>query len=108
LCHKIKNEVEFPCHDKRSLIHGLPYSGNISTRPFGCILKAIKAQFRAMEKEEKAFKFESKVTPEELLHIESTFLCPSSLNTIFSPQALSLLLREPHYLSPMRLPLVED
>jgi hypothetical protein len=93
---KYKNEVGFPCHDRRSLILGLPHTGNVLTRPFSCILKAIKAQFRAMEKEEKAFNFESKVTLEKLLHIESASLCPSSLNTVFNPQALSLLLREPH------------
>jgi hypothetical protein len=59
-------------------------------------------------KEEKAFNFESKVTLEKLLHIESASICPSSLNIVFIPQALSLLLREPHCLSPMSLPLVED
>jgi hypothetical protein len=48
--HKIKNEVGFPCHDIRYLILGLPYIGNISTWPFSCILKAIRAQFQAMEK----------------------------------------------------------
>jgi hypothetical protein len=63
-------------------------------------LKAIRAQFQSCGKEEKAFNFESKVTLEKLLHIESASLCPSSLNTVFSPQYLSLLLREPHYLSP--------
>jgi hypothetical protein len=61
-----------------------------------------------MEKEEKAFNFERKVTLEKLLHIESASLCPSSLNTVFSPQALSLLLRGPHYLFAMSLPSVED
>jgi hypothetical protein len=59
-------------------------------------------------KEEKAFNFESKVTLDKLLHIESTSLCPSSLNIVFNPQALSLLLREPHCLFYMSLPLVED
>jgi hypothetical protein len=59
-------------------------------------------------KEEKAFNFERKVTLEKLLHIESASLCPSSLDTMFNPQALSLLLREPHCLSLMRFPLVED
>jgi hypothetical protein len=61
-----------------------------------------------MEKEEKAFNFERKVTLEKLLHIESTSLCPSSMNTVFNPQALSLLSRGPHYLFTMSLPLVED
>ena len=59
-------------------------------------------------KEEKTFNFESKVTLEKLLHIESASLCPSSLNTVFSPTVLSLLLREPHCLSPLSLPLVDD
>ena len=59
-------------------------------------------------KEEKEFNFERKFTLEKLLHIESTSLCPLSLNIVFSPQDLSLLLREPHCLSPMSLPLVED
>jgi hypothetical protein len=58
--------------------------------------------------EEKAFNFERKVTMEKLLYIESASLCPSSLNTVLSPQDLSLLLREPHCLFSMSLPLVED
>ena len=41
---KYKNEVEFPCHNNRSLILGLPYTGKFLTRPFSCILKAIRAQ----------------------------------------------------------------
>jgi hypothetical protein len=55
-----------------------------------------KSTISSYGKEEKAFNFESKVTLEKLLHIESASLCPSSLNTVFNPQALSLLLREPH------------
>jgi hypothetical protein len=93
---KYKNEVRFPCHDKRSLILGLPHTRNVMTRPFSYILKAIKENFRAMEKKEKALNFDRKVTLEKLLHIESTSLCPSSLNIVFSPRDLSLLLREPH------------
>jgi hypothetical protein len=71
-------------------------------------MKAIKEQFQAMEKEEKSFNFESKVTLEKLLHIEFASLYPSSLNTMFSPQYLSLFFREPHCLSSMRFPLEED
>lgn len=42
---------------------------------------------------EKEFNFESKVTLEKLLlHIESASLCPLSLNIVFSPQALPLLM----------------
>ena len=50
---KYKNEVGFPCHDRRSPILGLPYNGNVPTRPFSCILKAVKAQFLDMEKKRK-------------------------------------------------------
>jgi hypothetical protein len=53
LCQKIQNEVRFPCHDNRSLIFGLPYTGNVLTRPFSCIMEAIREQFRAMEKRRK-------------------------------------------------------
>jgi hypothetical protein len=67
-----------------------------------------KSTIPSYGKEGKAFNFESKVTLEKLLHIESASLCTSSLNTVFIPQALSLLLREPHCLSRMSLPLVED
>jgi hypothetical protein len=67
-----------------------------------------KSTIMSYGKEEKEFNFERKVTLEKLLHIESTSLCPSSMNTVFSPQALSLLLREPHCLSSLSLPLVED
>ena len=28
---KYKNEVGFPCHDRRSLILGLPYTRNVPT-----------------------------------------------------------------------------
>ena len=70
--------------------------------------KGYKSTILSYGKEEKAFKFESKVTLEKLLQIESTSLFPSSLNTLFNPQALSLLLRGPHSLFPMSFPLVED
>ena len=59
-------------------------------------------------KEDKAFNFERKVALEKLIHIESASLCPSSLNIVFNPQALFLMLREPHCLSLLSLPLVED
>jgi hypothetical protein len=45
---------------------------------------------------------------EKLLHIEFSSLCPSSLNIVFSPQALPLFLRGPLCLFLMSLPLVED
>ena len=50
LCPKMKINVGFPCHDRRSMILGLPYTGNVLNHPFSCILKAIRAQFQAMEK----------------------------------------------------------
>jgi hypothetical protein len=62
---KSKLNVGFPCHDMRSLILGLPYTGNVLTRPFNCILKAIKKPIPSYGKKRK-FNFESKVTMEEL------------------------------------------
>jgi hypothetical protein len=38
---KSKLNVGFPCHDKRYLFLGLPYTGNVPTQPFICILKVI-------------------------------------------------------------------
>jgi hypothetical protein len=67
-----------------------------------------KSTIPSFGKEKKAFNFERKVTVEKLIHIEFASLCPSILNTVFNPQALSLLLREPHCLFSMSLPLVED
>jgi hypothetical protein len=67
-----------------------------------------KSTIMSYGKREKAFNFERKVTLEKSLHIESASLFHSSLNTVFNPQSLSLLLREPHCLSPLSLPLVED
>jgi hypothetical protein len=37
LCPKMKNGVGFPCHDKRSMILGLPHTGKFLTRPFSSI-----------------------------------------------------------------------
>jgi hypothetical protein len=61
-----------------------------------------------MEKERERIQLERKFTLEKLLHIEYASLCLSSLNTVFSPQALRLLSRESLYLFAMSLPLVED
>ena len=52
-----------------------------------------KSTILSYGKEEKAFNFEIKVTLEKLLHIESASLFSSSLNTVFSPQYFSLLLK---------------
>jgi hypothetical protein len=70
--------------------------------------ESYKRTISSYGKKEKAFNFERKVTLEKLLHIESASLCPSSLDIVFNPQALSLLLRESHCLSLLSLPLVED
>jgi hypothetical protein len=59
-------------------------------------LEGDKITILSYGKEEKAFNFESKVTLEKLIHIESASLCPSSMNSVFNLQDLSLLLREPH------------
>jgi hypothetical protein len=50
---KSKINVRFPFHNRRYLILGLPYTGNISTRPFSCILKAIKKPILSYGKEER-------------------------------------------------------
>jgi hypothetical protein len=70
--------------------------------------ESYKSTILSYGKEEKEFNFESNVTLEKLLNIEFASHCPSSLNTVFSPQDLSILLREPHCLSPLIFPLVED
>jgi hypothetical protein len=50
---KSKLNVRFPCHDRRSLIFGLPYTGNVLNRPFSCILKAINKPIPSYGKEER-------------------------------------------------------
>jgi hypothetical protein len=50
---KSKINVGFPCHDIISLILGLPYTENVLTRPFSCILKAIKKPILSYGKEER-------------------------------------------------------
>jgi hypothetical protein len=50
---KSKLNVRFPCHDRRSLILGLPYTGNVPTQPFSCILKAIKKPILSYGKRER-------------------------------------------------------
>jgi hypothetical protein len=58
---KSKLNVGFPCHDRRYLILSLPYTGNVLTWPFSCILKAIKNPIWSYGKE-REFNFDSKVT----------------------------------------------
>ena len=90
---KYKNGVEFPCHDNISLIIGLSHTGNVLTQPFNYILKTIKAQFQTMEKRINNSTLREKLLSRNYsLHIESASLCPLSLNTLFSPQALPLFI----------------
>jgi hypothetical protein len=93
LCQKMKINVGFPCHDRRSMILGLPYTGNIPTRSFSSILKAINRPILSYGKEIKNSTLRAKLLWRNyLLHIESTSLFPLSLNTVFIPQALPLLI----------------
>jgi hypothetical protein len=93
LCQKMKINVGFPCHDRRSMILGLPYTGNILTRPFSSILKAINGPIPSYGKRRKNSTLRAKLLWRNyLLHIESASLCPLSLNTVFIPQALPLLI----------------
>jgi hypothetical protein len=51
-------------------------------------------QFQAMEKRRNNSTLREKLLWRNyLLHIESTSLCPLNLNTVFSPQALPLLIK---------------
>jgi hypothetical protein len=89
---KSKLNVEFPCHDRRSLILGLPYTGNILT-PLQFHFEGYKESNSELWK-----KRENSTLREKLLWrnyyfiIESASLCPLSLNTVFNPQDLPLLM----------------
>jgi hypothetical protein len=61
----MKINLGFPCHDRRSMMLGLPYTGNILTHPFSSILKAINGPIPSYGRGEE-FNFESKVTMEKL------------------------------------------
>jgi hypothetical protein len=50
---KSKLNVGFPCHDRISLILGLPYTENVLTHPFSCILKDIKRSILSYGKGER-------------------------------------------------------
>jgi hypothetical protein len=92
---KSKLNVEFPYHDKRSLILVLPYTGNILTRPFSCIFKAIKRPIPSYGKGGENSTSRAKLLWRNyLLHIESASLCPLSLNIVFGPQYLPLLMEK--------------
>jgi hypothetical protein len=89
----MKLNAGFPCHDRRSLILGLPYTGNVSPQPFSSILKAIKRPIPSYGKRRKNSTLRAKLLWRNyLLHIESASLCPLSLNTMFNPQDLPLLI----------------
>jgi hypothetical protein len=53
LCHKMKLNSKFPCHNRRSLILGLPYTRKVPTQPFISILKAIKKPISSYGKGER-------------------------------------------------------
>jgi hypothetical protein len=83
LCQKMKINVGFPCHDRRSMILGLPYTGNVLTRSFSSILKAINGPIPSYGKKRKNSTLREKLLWRNyLLHIESASLCPLSLNNI--------------------------
>jgi hypothetical protein len=50
---KSKINVRFPCHNKISLILGLPYTGNVLNHPLSFILKAIKKPIMSYGKRER-------------------------------------------------------
>ena len=109
LCQKMKINVGFPCHNKRSMILGLPHTRNVSAWPFNSILKAINGPIPSYGKRRKNSTLRAKLLwMNYILYIESTSLCPLSLNTVFSPPSSSLIDGEPHCLPSMSLPLVED
>ena len=96
LCQKMKINVGFPCHDKRSMILVLSYTGSILTRPFSSILKAINGPILSYGKRRKNSTLRAKLLWRNyLLHIESASLCPLSLNIVFIPQSLPLLIENP-------------
>jgi hypothetical protein len=96
LCQKMKINVGFPCHDRRFMILGLPYTRNIPTQPLSSTLKAINGPILSYGKRRKNSTLREKLLWRNyLLHIESASLCPLSMNTVFNPQALPLLIENP-------------
>ena len=106
---KSKINVGFPCHDRRYLILGLPYIGNVPNQPFSFILKAIKKTIPSYGKKGREFNFESKVTLEKLL-LHYWVCIPLSFKSEHSvqPPSSSLIDGEPLCLPYMSLPLVKD
>jgi hypothetical protein len=75
------------------MILGLPYTGNILTRPFSSIFKAINGPIPSYGKERMNSTLREKLLWRNyLLHIQSASICPLSLNTMFIPQYLPLLM----------------
>jgi hypothetical protein len=109
LCQKMKISVRFPCHDRRSIILCLPYTGNVQTRPFSSILKSINGSILSYGKGEKEFNFERKVTMEKLFTSYWVYspLSYKSKHNVQPPRS-SLIDWEPHCFSFMRFPWVED
>jgi hypothetical protein len=89
----MKINIGFPFHDRRSMILGLPYTGNVLICPFSSILKAINEPILSNGKRRKNLTLKEKLLWRNyLLHIEFSSLCPLSLKTMFIPQALPLLI----------------
>jgi len=75
------------------LILGLPYTRNIPTWPFGCILKAIKKPILSYGKGGGNSTLRANLFWRNYYFIiDSASLCPLSLNIVFSPQGLPLLM----------------
>jgi hypothetical protein len=75
------------------MILGLPYTRNVPTQPFTSIMKAINGPIPSYGKRRKNSTLREKLLWRNyLLHIEFASLFPLSLNTVFNPQALPLLI----------------
>jgi hypothetical protein len=75
------------------MILGLPYNKNVLNQPFNFIFKAINGQIPSYGKWRRNSNLREKLLWKNyLLHIEFASLFPSSLNTVFIPQALPLLI----------------
>jgi hypothetical protein len=75
------------------MILGLPYTGNILTRLFSSILKDINGPILSYGKKRNNSTLREKLLWRNyVLHIESASICTLSLNTVFNPQALPLLI----------------
>jgi hypothetical protein len=109
LCPKLKNGVGFPCHITRSMILDLPYTRNIYDSALQVPFEGYKWAISKLWKKEKNSTLRAKLLWRNYsLHIESASLCPFKSEHIVQPPSSSLFDGEPHFLSYMSLPLVED